>query len=465
MSLLLGLSGAIQTLELPSSEEAARFAASGVNAAPLYALAVAGGLVFLASLSRARRGQAAFPVPRVLWGLLALLGLPAAMAVVGAVSLPTAAAGLAALTLLDLIPNVRGRRAPLAWLVGLGSVGVWWWASGLHTQAGGEGIVEWIGTPFSGDTPTTLAFLSLVVPLVLPGFLGGVWAGLSSGPVRNRAGRLGYGLTAFLRPLAYAALLSKTFGGTELLVPLGLALVWLAPFVGLFQRCADERLSTLAYAGLWALIGSQGVATERSIDAFGIGVIGWVLPVLCLALALAFIRSEEVAEPGLAPLGIARHFPMTYWTCLLAAAAAAGAPFLATFHGRVRSAGELVRYGNGQEALGYAVAAAPLFVLVAMPWVRYVFFSRPAAAVEVAPQRRLREPWLLLFVLLLSAAVTLTIGVAPDLVHGALPYGDMAPEAFPTHLGQLQLLLGAAIAASFFKRRIDRSGLKLSSTS
>ena len=464
MITFIGLLAASQTLQLPGQAETARFAVSGVNTAPFWALAVAGGIALTASISLPRRNQPRSSMAKALWGLIALTGLPAAMAVVGAVTLQTAGLGLAALTLLDLLPSARGRRAPLAWLVGLSSVGTWWWGTVLHTQAGGEGLVEWLGTPFSGDTPTTLAFLSLVLPLALPGFLGGVWAGLSSGPARHRAGRLGYGLTAFLRPIAYAALAVKTFGGTELLIPLGLTLVWSAPLVGLFQRCADERLSTLAYASLWALIGCQGASTMRSNDAFAIGILGWVLPILALAVALAFIRSEEAAEPGLAPEGMARLYPLTYWTCLLAAAAAAGAPFLATFHGRVRSAGALERHGSGEEALGYSLAAAPLFVLVAMPWMRYVFFRRLEAAQEAAPARRHREPWLLLLALLLSAAITLAVGVAPDLVGSALPYGDVKPAAFPTHLGQLQLLLGAAIAASFFKRRIDRPGARLSFT-
>lgn len=463
-----GLSG-MQTLELVSPEQPAQFVLTGAAMAPVFALAATAALACLASLGRPRSGLSASGVMRgAIWSCVALLGVPAAMAAVAAESLKTAAIALAALTVLDLLPSVRGRRTPLAWLVGGASAALWWWASTLRVEAGAEGSVEWLGTPFSGDTPATLAFLALILPLALPGYLGGVWAGLSSGPVRHRVGILGYGLTATLRPIAYAALFVKTFGGTESLLPLGLILVGLAVLIGLFQRCADERLSTLAYASFWLILGPQGIATTRSEDAFAMGVLGWVIPIVVLALALAFVRLEAAAEPGLAPLGLGRLFPLTYWTSLLAAAAAAGAPFLATFHGRVRAAGALERHGNGQEALGYALASAPLLVLVAMPWIRYVFFQRSVDQSGQGSvggnQRRLREPIFLLAALFIGSGVTLLIGVAPGLVHALLPHGDIQPAAFPTPLGQLQLLLGAAIGASFFAARVDRSTPQLSST-
>ena len=426
--------------------------------APQWALVLGIGLALIASLGPLGLGI------RRLWELLALAGAAAAMAAVDGHELSKIAFALAILTVLDVLISVRGRRAPLAWLVGLGSVGLWWWAAQLRVQAGGESVVEWWGMPFSGDTPATLAFLSLAIPLALPGFLGGVWAGLSSGPIRNRAGRLGYGLTGCLRPLAYASLLATTFGGSEVLIHVGLVLLWIAPVVALFQHCADERLSTLAMASLWALIGAQGVATMRAEDAFALGLLGWVVPVVMLSATLAFLRGEQQKAPGLAPLGLARLFPLTYWMTLLAAAAAAGAPFLGAFHGRARSAGAMERYGNGEEALGYALAAAPLFALIAMPWIRYVFFSRASSSSLAPPPRRSREPAGLLLGLGLGVAANIALGLTPELAQGLLPHGDMTPVAFPSQLGQLQLLLGACIVASFFKHRVDSVRLKLSST-
>jgi hypothetical protein len=442
-------------------EPPTRFVLEGVGPAALAALMACSVVAVLASLTGQRRGRSA--LARLSMGLLGILAVLASAAVIGARALDTAAVGLLVLGVTDLLGSVRGRRAIPAWIVAVASPAALYWAGTRRVDGGGTLELEWLGSPFSGDPSATTAFLALVIPLFLPGALGGVWAGLSCGPRAASGSRLAYGLTAVVRPLAYGVLAAKTLAGTDELLRIGVAVVWVMPLVALFQRCAAHRLSSLAYAAFWAILAGQGAATERSADAFAIGLLGYGLPITGLALVLALVRGEQAAHPGLAPDGVGRLFPLTFWLSLLLAAGAAGFPLLGAFHGRVQSVGALEWNGEGPTALFVALSAAPLFAMVALPWIHSVFLTRNVHAGASVPQRQ-REPRIFLVGVALAAAGCLILGLLPGLFGFLLPFGDLAPQGVPSPLGQAQLLFAAAWVASFSKGRMYPSKPALSST-
>lgn len=461
---------ALQTLSLPTTEVPPRLVFDGIRAASLGALAAGGLVSLLASSTSQSQGRAGAPAQgrHVLRTLLGLVAMAAAAAAVTSPTLEQVAVSFLVLSACDLAISVRGRRALPAWIVGLLSPVALFVAARLRIDAGGDSAVDWIGTPFSGDLSTTLAFLAMALPLALPGALGGVWAGLSCGPdVRGgatRSARFGYGLTAFLRPVSHGALLSLTFAGSEALLQFGSVAVWAMPVVALLQRCAAHQLGSLVYAAFWALLAGQGAASSQSADAFAVGLLGLSIPIAALAVALALVRSEQAAYPGLAPEGVAQLFPLTFWASLVSVAAAAGAPFLGAFHGRAQTVAALESDGKGAESLGLALAAAPLLALVALPWMYRVFITRPRVdGASAVPQRR-KEPKLFLLAVVLAAAASLALGVLPEIARPLLPFGDLGPEGVPTPFGQLQLLMGAGLVASFFKGRIYPPEATLSST-
>ena len=117
-------------------------------------------------------------------------------------------------------------------LIGLGAQG--------RMQQGGDMLVEWIGTPFSGDAPSTLIFLGLVTPLALPPNWGGAGQAIAAGPARRDAGS--FVNAGLLRGLVLLVLLGRTFSGSDALLDVGLVIVvLLAPVLALTWQATARR--------------------------------------------------------------------------------------------------------------------------------------------------------------------------------------------------------------------------------
>ena len=334
-------------------------------------------------------------------------------------------------------------------LLGLGAQG--------RMQDGGELSVAWIGTPFAGDTPTTLIFLGLVLPVALPPNWGGAGQALAAGPARRDAGS--FVNAGLLRTIALLVLLARTFSGSDALLDVGLVIVALAPILALLGRQLAARFLALSvYGALGLLLGVASIASEDAQGAFGLSILGLALAGAGAALALVLTTHARAREPGLGARGLGHVFPSVFAFALLCMLALMALPGTLVFEGRSSGLEAMSSDGAAAEALGFAILAGPLAVFIAVPFLRLTFFSPGLAGGHVGG-RRASAPAAMVLALAFAAGGLIALGLVPSALAPLLPTGAAPPDRLLTAPQQLQILLGAALLARICRReRATRPG-------
>lgn len=434
------------------------FGADEVGLAASVAVLVVAGATALSRLGRTVPVAAAGP------GLLLAV---AALAAVNAGDLRVLAALLLAVGILELalVPRAadhgrdpatgRPTSSRFAWrlaaLVALLSPALVALGALARATAGGTTTVEWIGRPLAGDTPTTLLFVGLVLPLALPPQLGGATHGLAAGPRDEDRG--GYVLAGVLRPLVLLAALTRCFVGTSAFAPLGASAAGVALLLSLFgERTAARSFAAAVHAGFALCLAGAATGLEATEDALALGSIGLALAATGTGLALAFATAERAADPGLGPRGLARVHPSLFAFSALSALGLAAAPGHLAYEARARAIGALAAEGEGSAALALTLLAAPIAALAVLPFVVATFFSRaPAGPVSRA---RGRAPIGLVLATAAMGAGGIVLGLVPGALAPLLPYGVAATDRFPPTLQCAELLVGGALVAVLFARRL-----------
>ena len=332
-------------------------------------------------------------------------------------------------------------------LLGLGVQG--------RMQDGGDLSVAWIGTPFAGDTPTTLIFLGLVLPVALPPNWGGAGQALAAGPARRDAGS--FVNAGLLRAIVMLVLLGRTFSGSDALLDVGLVVAVLAPILALLGRQVAARfLALCVYGVIGLLLGIASIASEPSQGALGLSVIGLALAGAGASLALVLTTHARAREPGLGPRGLGHVFPSAFAFALLCMLSLMALPGTLLFEGRSSGLEAMSSDGAAAEALAFAVLAGPLAVFTALPFLRLAFFSPGVAGGEVEG-RRASAPVAMILALALAAGGLIALGLVPSALAPLLPPGAAPPDRLLTPPQQLQVLLGAALLARIVRRERSTS--------
>ncbi len=328
-------------------------------------------------------------------------------------------------------------------LMGLGAQG--------RMQDGGELLVEWIGTPFAGDAPSTLIFLGLVIPLALPPNWGGAGQAIAAGPGRRDAGS--FVNAGLLRGLVLLVLLGRTFSGSDALLDVGLAVVVLAPVLALTGRQVTARFLALSiYGVLGLLMGVASIASDSAQGALGLSVFGLALAGSGASLALVLTTHARGREPGLGERGLGHVFPSAFGFALLCMLALIALPGTLLFEGRSSGLEAMSSDGAAAEALVFAMMAGPLAVFAALPFLRQAFFS-PGLEGGHVEGRRATAPLAMIVALAIAAGSLIALGLVPSALGALLPSGGVAPsDRLLTGPQQLQVLLGAALFARIVRR-------------
>ena len=327
-------------------------------------------------------------------------------------------------------------------LVGLGAQG--------RLQDGGDVAVGWIGTPFAGDTPSTLLFLGLVLPLALPPSWGGAAQALAAGPAQRDGGA--FLQAGLLRGIALTVLLGRTFFGADALLNVGLAAAALAPLMALLSRPDASRLLALGvHGGLGVLLCFAAIASSGAAGALAMGVLALAAAGSGSALGLVLATEAREAEPGLGERGLGHVFPTAFAFTLLAVLALMAVPGTLSFEAFSSGLAAMSADGAAVEAVALAALSGSLATFVAAPFLRRVFFSAGAPGGH-REGRRARAPRALLLSMALAAGALLALGQAPGLLGALMPEGAAPTDRLLTPAQQLQVLLGAALLAGIVRR-------------
>ena len=333
-------------------------------------------------------------------------------------------------------------------LIGLGAQG--------RMQQGGDMLVEWIGTPFSGDAPSTLIFLGLVTPLALPPNWGGAGQAIAAGPARRDAGS--FVNAGLLRGLVLLVLLGRTFSGSDALLDVGLVVVLLAPVLALTGRRLTARYLALSiYGVLGLLIGVASIASSSAQGALSLSVFGLALAGAGACLALVLTTHARGREPGLGERGLGHVFPSAFGFALLCMLALMALPGTLLFEGRSSGLEAMSADGAAVEALVFALMAGPLAVFVALPFLRQAFFS-PGVDGGHIEGRRATAPLAMTVALAIAAGALIGLGLVPSALSPLLSTGSAELSGrLLTWPQQLQILLGAALLARIVRRERSTS--------
>ena len=332
------------------------------------------------------------------------------------------------------------RSIGLARIVALGSTAVSF-GLGVHgarlrSAGGATGAIEWLGLPLRGDAGTTAIFLALVIPLLLPGRVGGPTAGLCA---RNPVARSSSAVVVVHVTLIWA--LQALFGGVEALRTVGLLGLGLA----LAASAGPRRSARERHAGLF-----QGAAC---LVVFGAGTgdegaaCGVALALVAHAVAAAVISLAVSRKRMLAGSGGVRAMPQTTIFAWVAGFSLVGFPLTLGGLGASIGLGSAVRDGAETWSSVALIGSALLTGLVLVP-----LLLEPSGGSEGADPsagrgvRGVAVP----AAAGLGAAFLIATGLVPGALQFLLPHPGASLAAYPDPLiltGSIAVgaLLGAVL--------------------
>jgi len=245
-------------------------------------------------------------------------------------------------------------------------------------------------------------------------------------------------LSAFTTKLAVYAL-ARGFAGTELLVPIGAAMVVFPIFFALLENDLRRVLAYSLNNQLGFMVVGIGIGTEMSLNGAAAHAFTHVLykSLLFMSMGAVLFRTGTVKASELG--GLWRSMPLTTVFCIVGVASIAGMPFFSGFVSKSMIVSAAAQGGYLFAWFALMFAAAGMFLPdLKIPF--FAFFGRDSG-------KRCREaPLNMLVAMAIAAAFCVGIGLMPGRLYAMLPYPvAYAPYSVSHVLAQLQLLLFAGL--------------------
>lgn len=317
------------------------------------------------------------------------------------------------------------RPALLAAVSGLVVLGLGLYGVSSRVSAGGTGVVEWLGLPFRGDAAASAVFAALLLPLVLPGGLGGATSALAAGPhADGEAGRHhGWATGAVL--IGWLQVVQVLFGGVEALRWAGLAALVAALAAGAGPRrlVARRHGALLQGAAGLALFGA-GTGDEAAADALTL----WLFALAGAGAVVGLSVARATRAPRSEGETLARAMPQTTLFTWVAVLALLGAPF--TVGGTASSIGLGAAAIDGAMDLAQVVLGASglLIALVGAPLLIDLFHSPPDEPREGTAEG---GSLVLTAAAALGAGFVVSCGLVPGALQRFLPHPRATLTGFP----------------------------------
>ncbi|MBW2232273.1 MAG: Na(+)/H(+) antiporter subunit D [Deltaproteobacteria bacterium] len=253
-------------------------------------------------------------------------------------------------------------------------------------------------------------------------------------------------LSAFTTKLAIYAL-ARGFAGTEILIPIGVAMTAFPIFFAVLENNLRRVLSYSLNNQLGFMVAGIGIGTELALNGTVAHVFAHVIykSLLFMSMGAVLLRAGTVKASDLG--GLYKSMPWTAAFCIIGALSIAGFPLTSGFISKsmVLSAALHEHYLIAFLVLLFASAGVMDHSGIKIPF--FAFFAHDAGIrVEEAP-------WNMRVAMGMAAALCLGIGIFPGYLYDLLPYAvDYQPYTMTHVVTVLQLLLFSALAFAFLMK-------------
>ncbi|MGQ0482920.1 MAG: Na(+)/H(+) antiporter subunit D [Pseudonocardia sp.] len=347
--------------------------------------------------------------------------------------------GLASVFLIWANRSERGYRAGMRYLAAqLGSGLLMLAGIAFHVRDGGGIEFDYLGLDGPGGVLILLAIGIKCAFPVLHAWLPDTY------PEATAVGAVV--LSAFTTKLAVYAL-ARGFPGTEALVWVGAAMTCFPIFYAVIE---NDLRRVLAYSminqigfmvvgvGIGGALGINGAAAHAFADIFFKALL-----FMSMGAVLTRVGTVKAAELG----GLYKSMPQTTALCMVGAASISAFPL---FSGFVTKSLILEAVAEDQRVVVWLLllfASAGVFHHAGIKIPFFAFFAHDNG------HRVPEAPLNMRVAMTLAAAMSITIGVAPGLLYGLLPFPvDYVPYTTSHVITQLQLLALAAMAFTVLMR-------------
>lgn len=253
-------------------------------------------------------------------------------------------------------------------------------------------------------------------------------------------------LSAFTTKLAVYALM-RGFAGTQLLVPIGVAMT-LFPIV--FAVIENDLRRVLAYSlnnQLGFMVVGIGVGTELALNGAAAHAFAHIIykGLLFMAMGAVLYRVGTVKATELG--GLHKSMPWTTLFCIVGSLSISGVPLFSGFVSKSMTLTAAAETHVAWVTVALLVASAGVVDHSGIKIPFFAFFAHDSG-------KRVKEaPWNMLLAMGGMALLCIGLGLYPDPLYAVLPYDVRYVPYTASHvLTSLQLLLFAALAFSVMWR-------------
>jgi multicomponent Na+:H+ antiporter subunit D len=247
-------------------------------------------------------------------------------------------------------------------------------------------------------------------------------------------------LSAFTTKTAVYALL-RGFPGTELLVWIGLAMVFYGIIYAILENDMRRILAYSIVNQVGFMVTGIGIGTEMALNGAAAHAFAHIIYKALLLMSagsvLLMTGKQKCTDLG----GLFRTMPVTTICGIIGALSISAFPLTSGFISK-----SMISQGAADQHMALvwmllAAASAGVFLHAGIKFPWFVFFQKDSGLRPADP------PWNMRAAMILFSILCIGIGVAPSLLYRLLPFGvDYVPYT-PSHVTfQLQLLLFSGLA-------------------
>jgi multicomponent Na+:H+ antiporter subunit D len=253
-------------------------------------------------------------------------------------------------------------------------------------------------------------------------------------------------LSAFTTKVAVYAL-ARGYAGTEVLVPVGVAM---AAFPIFFAVIENDLRRVLAYSlnnQLGFMVVGIGIGTELALNGAVAHAFADILFKGLLFMSMGAVLHRVGTVKGSELGGLYKSMPLTAGFCIVGAASISAFPLFSGFVTKSMIIAAAMENGYVWTWIILLFASAGVFHHAGIKIPYFAFFAHDSG-------KRCREaPANMLLAMALSAVLCVGIGSFPDIFYRVLPFKtDYRPYSLDHIVAQLQLLLWSALAFTLLMR-------------
>lgn len=253
-------------------------------------------------------------------------------------------------------------------------------------------------------------------------------------------------LSAFTTKLAIYAL-ARGFSGTEILIPIGVAMTVFPVFNAVIENDLRKVLAYSLNHHLGFMVVGVGIGTELALNGTVAHAFAHVIYKGLLFMSMGAVLYRVGTIKGSELGGLYKSMPLTTCFCIVGAASVSAFPLTSGFvtKSMILTAAADGHYTIALLFLLFASAGVVCHSGIKIPF--FAFFAHDRGL-------RVKEaPLNMLLAMAAAATLCLAIGIFPEVLYGLLPYPvDYAPYTTSHVVSVLQLLLFSALAFTFLMK-------------